>query len=408
MKKIKGVLSGFIATATLLTATAFPVSADYDNCDVNRDGTVGVADLTILNKYLGGIYSVPNYNQLDVNRSLTVDAADTECLEASLFGDSYNGAYFSRATGGILPAPTVSGFTPNSTASSTAGREYMRYEYETGHVLDTYTLTPTIANLNSGVNSRSVIGTDSRTPSYGSENKGIVRIDAMDNEGGGATGFIVGDHLIATAAHCVYKKGNDIPHHWKRITVSLYDENGVVTDVQLHPVEAHIPVNYVETDDSTYDYALITVSEDLSDINNTSLGENYECTFFSLGTPYNVSADAYSNVPIYVTGSPKDLQDDEAPTRLFTAQGNIINEVIGNYPDNYIDVLYHNVDTEGGDSGSPIYTITKHGNYYTYTAIAIHNNGSTDNTQNWGSTITNYHLQFYYNNPNMSYILPTE
>ncbi len=54
MKIIKRVLSGFIATATLMTGTAFSVSAAYDNCDVNRDGTVNVRDLAMLQQYLAG------------------------------------------------------------------------------------------------------------------------------------------------------------------------------------------------------------------------------------------------------------------------------------------------------------------------------------------------------------------
>lgn len=54
MKKIKKIMSAAVAAATLLAGTAFPVSADYDSYDVNRDGVVSPADLVQLNKYLAG------------------------------------------------------------------------------------------------------------------------------------------------------------------------------------------------------------------------------------------------------------------------------------------------------------------------------------------------------------------
>jgi len=386
MNFLKKFVASAIAVATVMTGTVCSVSATtYDNCDVNRDGYVDMADMITLNKYLYGVYSVSNYNQLDVNRSLTVDAADEECLALNVLGGTYNGGYFSRKTGTIVASPTVSGFTPNSTASSSAQREYMRYEYSTGHLLNSYNLTPTLINLNSTINSRAIIGDDdSRYPSYNPENTGIV---SLSDNYGRATGFIVGDHHIATAAHCVYRKGIDVPHHWKNLTINLYDENGVITSNELTPVEAHIPAEYIDSDDSTYDYALITVEEDLSDY-----------VQFSLGTPYNANATAYANVPIYVTGSPVDLLDENNITRLYSAEGRLMNKIeTGN-----TDVLYYNVDTAGGDSGAPVYTITKIGSQYVYTAIAVHHGGDED-TQNWGSMVTNYHLQFYNNNPNMSY-----
>lgn len=385
MNVFKKIMSTAVAVATIIAGTAFPVSADYDCRDIDQDGYIGTTDLIILSQYLNGINSISNYNRLDVNQSLTVDGADYECLSSYIFGSTYNWGYFSRETGTTVASPTVSGFTPSISSSSTEAREYMRYEYATGHVLNNYTLTPNLINLNSGINSRAVIGDeDSRYPSYNPENAGIV---SLSDNYGRATGFIVGDHQIATAAHCVYKKGNDIPHHWKSLNIRLYDENGVITSNELTPVEAHIPARYVDSEDATYDYALITIEEDLSDY-----------VQFSLGTPYNANATAYANVPIYVTGSPVDLLKQNNITRLYSAEGRLMNKIeTGN-----TDVLYYNVDTANGDSGAPVYTITKIGNQYVYTVVAVHHGGDED-TQNWGSMITNYHLQFYNNNTNTNY-----
>lgn len=332
------------------------------------------------------MYSVSNYNQLDVNKSLTVDAADDECLSARNLGMTYTCRYFSRATGATVSPPTVSGFTPSNSSSSSAGRTYMRCHYENGQPaqsLSNYTLTPELSTLNTGVNSRKVFGDDERYPSYSPENNGIVYLSMDDNYM--ASGFIVGDHQIATAAHCVYKDGS-----WRSLIVKTYDSNGCLTNNTLNVVEAHILTGYIAGSDVMYDYALITVSDDLSDY-----------VHFSLGTPYNVTADAYSNVPVYVTGSPTDLLNIFTPVRLFSAEGRIMDK--SSKLSNHTDVICYDIDTEGGDSGAPVYTITKIDDAYVYTAIAVHCGAATSLSQNLGSMITNYHLQFYNNNPNMNY-----
>lgn len=70
-------------------------------------------------------------------------------------------------------------------------------------------------------------------------------------------------------------------------------------------------------------------------------------------------------------------------------------------------ILEYDVDTSSGQSGAPVYTITRNvvnGNAtFTYTALAIHHGGLTSNYNNCGSRISKYHLQFYRNNPNISY-----
>ena len=226
-----------LATAVMVAVGgigAVTVSADYDNCDVNRDGYVDSADYVMINKYLNGIYSTPNYNQLDVNRSLTVDAADSQCLISRLMGSSYSAYYLSRerkigfADDGLeIPFPNVSGFTPNSAASSSSPITYRRYSYIEQKELTSYSLTPDIWELNSSVNSRGIINEDERYISYGEENTGIVFlktgiVDSYGNPVNG-TGFIVGDHQIATEAHCVF---NDKTNEWNSMSIKMYNSDG--------------------------------------------------------------------------------------------------------------------------------------------------------------------------------------
>lgn len=388
MNGFKKIISAAAAAVTLLAGTAFPVSADYDVCDVNRDGFIGGADIVLLSRYLLGAYSISNYNQLDVNRSLTVDDADVECLNSRLLGITYSGGYFSRKTGNVVSSPTVSGFTPSESSSSLTARTYMRCRYENGKptALSDYTLTPTEMPLNARAILDGVIGDDDRYASYGPENNGIVCLETrIGAKAGKSTGFIVGDHQIATAAHCVYSD-----NAWRSIYIRTYDSNGCITDNTLHPIETHIPKLFTLSSDGMYDYALITVSDDLSDY-----------VHFSLGTPYNLSASAYSNIPVYVTGCPSETITDgrNLSKRLYSAEGRVVDTVFDKS-----DVVCYDVDVSGGDSGSPVYTITKVGNKYVYTAIAVCTGGVLlPNGPNFGSMITHYQLQFYKNNPNASY-----
>lgn len=390
VKRIKSAVVAIVTAITTITSVSvMNASADYDNCDVNRDGVVNMTDLLLLNKYCTGQIATASYNWLDVNHSLAVDSSDVDCLQARVLGGTYNGAYFSRATGNTVAFPTVSGFIPNGTASSSASRSYMRYDYSTKTQLSNYVLTPILGTLNSREIIDGMPTEEDRYASYGTENSGIVALvykDIKGNEFAG-TGFIIDDHHIATAAHCVYDKDTA---RWYSYRIKLYDENGVITNTELTRVEAHCPVDYVEQySTGAYDYALITVEEDLSNL------ADYDCTYFALGTAYNATTSAFANVPVYVTGSPYDLIG-ENPIRLYSAQGNVIDK-----PSNY-NVLCHDISVSGGDSGAPVYTITKNGNKYTYTVIGIHN-GLFDDGSKRASMITNYHLQFYYNNSNVSY-----
>ena len=386
-KKITGTVMSLALVCAAIPMAAMPASATYDSCDINRDGSVNMSDLTTLSKYLNGVCSYIEYNQLDVNGSLTVDAADEECLSTKLTGGSYSGKYFSRTTGSTVNFPSVSGFIPSYSSTNYDNCRYMRYDYNTNQQLSGYRLTPTVITLNTVDNSRKIIGDeDSRVASYGAENNGIVYIESI-----GGTGFIVGDHHIATAAHCVYNK--DASSWNTKPVIKTVDSNGCITNNMLNVVEAHIPTFYSLSTNIMYDYALITVSDDLSDY-----------VHFSLGAPYNATASNYANVPIYVTGAPGDIQPDDV-TRLFSAEGRVMDKMTNNpYITNSTDILCYDVDTSGGNSGGPVYTITKNMNNstYIYTAIAIHSGGASD-YQNWGSMITNYQLQFYYNNPNVNY-----
>ena len=91
MKLKTSLLALAVSTACLCcSVTSLIASADtqYD-CDVNGDGSVTVADVLALNKYLIGLYYVDDPAVMDVNQNYIVDIADSYCVLAATTGSTY-------------------------------------------------------------------------------------------------------------------------------------------------------------------------------------------------------------------------------------------------------------------------------------------------------------------------------
>ena len=284
----------------------------------------------------------------------------------------------------------------NGVSGSTTSRIYRKYIYDLESEAN-YVLRPNVESVNkldSDVSTYALIGTDDRVKAKNlDENTGLVYLST------GGTGFIVGDHVIATAAHCVYNTSFE-----SKMDIYTYSKSGELSGDMLTAVEAHVPQSYTSSFSTQYDYALITVEDDLSEDNGYF--------HFKLGTAYNAVSPYFSNIPIYVTGYPSVLGDDNSihnPTfSLYTGEGKVINlDNNSSYASNNKQILYYDVDTTWGDSGAPVYAIigSQIGNEkpeYTPVVLAVHRGGH-DNSHNLGSLITNYHLQFYISNPNIDY-----
>ncbi len=373
----------------------------YDNCDVNHSGSVNIVDAICVNQYLSGALYFPNYRLFDANNSSTVDYTDFECVMAKVVDQSYSAQYMRRVYNGnaisityeTFPAVTSSDTTycKDVDAYSTSPRGYTWQKYKqntanTASVPDTnydpatYSITPSNTGLNAinGDSPRAIIGDDDMKPAYGSAYKevsGIVDIN-------GATGFIVGDHEIATAAHVVLT-GSDFDD----LTVHTCNSSGLIQSTVLHVKQVHVPTAAIPDGlAKVSDYALIVVSETLS--------TNNGYTHFSIGSTFNATDSTWSSVPIYVTGKPSNI--------FHTAVGSV-------YGSSNTALLHYNTDTDYGSSGSPVYTITRYTvdnvNYYSYTALAVHSSRDTNDPHvyNYGPLLTRYHRLFYLNNPQENY-----
>lgn len=395
-------LPGELEAADGLAATA------YDNCDINQDGTVDILDVIKFNKYLNGYFSYPNYNLLDLNRNQIVDASDALVIMAKVTKNTYSACFIDRPhVGSNAPTtevevafPTYTYAVNNGVSWNTDAIAYWKKNVITG-TTKTYWLNPSVTplqqtsystNLDDGI----IDGNDTRYSTTLPENCGIVSIQYTDSSAGGVytgSGFFVAPHIIATAAHVVKGVRNSYP-----LTITMHNADGTLSNQTLHPVEVHIPYQYLYSDASTVnDYALITVSDDLSNV-----------PYFSIGDCFNLFDNHFDGVPIFVTGNPGKIRegtgqeiDNTDERKLYSESGSVYTNADDANGRN--SLFRFTTDISKGDSGGPVYTITKNktGNNVTYTYTALTTATTTFYVNpyiNAGPRFTKYHQMFYNGN----------
>lgn len=384
--KIKKTLAAVLAALCVTSSIPAVISsASYDIRDVNRDGSVDILDVLAINQHLMGAKYYLEYDRLDANQSHTVDAADAKCVMNATIGIDYSACYVRQYGNGFMqyvPMPAVNSHSLDSSVNETAGRSYRRYSYKQGKYLASYTLTPNNMSLDADTaQSRGIIDDeDNRTVAHGAENEAIVAI------GDNGTGFIVGDHTIATAASRVFENGQIK----NGLVIRRYDRTGKMVGTPLTISEIHLPMSYFFPG-SAEDYALISVEDDLSGYIHFDIGNSYGMTVHEAG-----------NIPLHVTGRPRwtgtDPLNPNSSESLYTDNGSV-------YGFNNLSFLDFTIDATIGQEGSPVYTITREAYggefYYTYTALSLY--AMEVNGYNRGPMMNKHHLMFYGNNPYVSY-----
>lgn len=204
-----------------------------------------------------------------------------------------------------------------------------------------------------------------------------------------STGFIIGDHEIMTAAHCVYSPERGFGDH----TNIVIQDATTITDnaTKMNVISAHVPMEYMYltlhngqgSDGQThaaqdYDYAILTVNEDLSQYGS------------------------------YMLGMPTEEIEDDVPIHSLGYYGDTLKISHGTVTTAGELSLDMNLYSDHGSSGGPIYTESVFGvpgatnpsyQMTTYrTAVSIVHGG--DNTNNYlnGVKIRPVIMQFAYDN----------
>lgn len=185
------------------------------------------------------------------------------------------------------------------------------------------------------------------------------------------SGNVIGDYTILTAAHVVYNKTNG----WPDEIIIKPSYNGVNYDTTYtYMVDKIIiyPRYDMEIQDEPYDIALLRL--------NAPVGEVTGTFGYSVA---NVSAGDR----LTITGYPIDKEDKG----LYSASGPVT-DIISN-------VLFYDIDTSHGQSGSGVYDSS-------YNIVAVHTRGYGDNIDHPDNSsgtlidIEKYHWIYKYNNQN--------
>lgn len=379
--KNKKRLSALIAAVAVAAFSTVSMSGSAVTTvrDANGDGKIYLNDVITTSYYLAGKYNPSSVKSFDFDGNGIISAMDSEKIQQYLVGNINDSS---------LPGPVGA----DSQAVATT-RNYVRHYYNnsSSNTINEYSLTVnpfdnTVSSNSKTTQNRIIISDNDMIRDYDTAVVHIMKDNALYG-----SGFIIDDHIIATAAHCVYKCESQQFFNTKIKLVDKDNNETVVT-----PIYTDISKIYHNTTDygdcEKYDYALIYVEEDLSEYGSFKLGSalseyiNNHGQVIVSGFP---SSDWY---PDNYQGLPFGIR--------FKAKGKIDSLENGR--------IYYDADTAGGDSGGPVYAeeafITKNGTVYDYkTVIAINTAHDNEKNLNVGIRITPDILKFYNSNPNIEY-----
>lgn len=370
MKKLISCLASLLAASATAVAMISSAAVTKPNKDPNGDGVLDIADATYIYQTLAGKYNPSDLTQLDIDDNGVV--SDPDAIRVQYYD------------AGVEPQSETPD-NPMRASTTVSSKTYVAYDAKTGSRLRTYSLSVTNSSNSrdstAEVNSAIIGGTDDRIEDY--SNRGVAKIMTPSFYAG--TGFVIGKHKIATAAHCLYDTGAGLGT--KLSSILLFDSNGQPTS--FTPVEYHIPRDYelITSYSKKDDYAIITVKEDLTEYMSFNLGmvtdyaDDYQLTVATAGFPLELNNSTQINDKI---------NHDE---RL--SLGSITK--VEDY------VFQYNCDASGGNSGGPIYTVEKCNGKIYHTLVGIHTLGYQEEQTCVGVRINASILKFFCDVANINY-----
>ncbi len=380
---IKRIKAAVIAAATALTALAsipvMNVSATqmtFLQGDVDGDGTSDLSDCILHSKYTAGNYIASNeeVTRMDANQDKVIDASD--------------GNYIMDYALGSATPQSVTMNRYNSYLNNVS-MIYLKHDYASSNV-----------NSYTGYNLRNTTTSSRDIPDIenhqDTENINTVKLISHD---GYASGFIVDDHVVATAAHCVSRYDNNILSFPQSLSVQILGSNGTSPIATIPAKEIHIPNEYKKArlgngtngvDAVNYDYALVYVETDLTQYAGVEAWNIGYMTDEFMLTGDNVTSSGFTD-------------GDSGQTRYFST-GEIHDFTEG---DSLRHLRYHiQSHGGGGKSGGPAYYESVYNGTTIKNAVGIHVGSVIDgetgeSVDSWGTRITPTIARFWLNNTNI-------
>lgn len=380
---IKKIISGILSmiVTVIFVSVSFTSSASNRTSvllgDANEDGYITLSDSLMVLQFLSGSYTVSDYSftAMDVNDDKVVDKTDADII---LYYYTNN-----------IQSQTVS--KNLYTTPDYSSRYYKKYNCTTGSTTTYYLGTISSNQFHCADILRSV------SPDYYDNiNTNVVKLEMSNGSFG--SGFVIDDHIIATAAHCVYD-GNGFV---EGITVKIYNSQEEATPENLVSSFSaqyyHIPNLYTTTqeqDKRNYDYALIYVGYDAS---------GHDLLDYVSPWNFGVSSQEFSQSETgLITASGYTTYGVNNPIKRYYSSGTVVDFTVFNYENNYYPeyMITSLSAVNGGKSGGVMYYSSSYGSTLNHSAIGIitMKDGLYVDIGAWGTRVTPTLLRFYLNNP---------
>ncbi len=360
MRKLSRILSAVSASAfslSLLLGTVSSASPNSIPRDPNRNGEIRINDAVYIMQFLGGAVLPSNLTPLDFDQNGVITLMDSYKIKAYLMRLLTDRDVPMSDTNDPVVTPQTNTLTyRRHNCSSTNPKSYTSYNLTTA-LTDVYPST----YIN-------IIGDNDMVRD---SDTAVVRL-AYKNEKGEythmATGFIINDHTVLTAAHCVYNKKSS---NFYDMRMDIIGEGTTVLG-SYYPEYIHIPKKYAfdwgngdlnEEYEWQNDYAMLYFDEDLSQYGKFDMG-------------YCLDQYIDEKGKIVLSGFPHKTPDGYEGTDgklRFKSAGNL-----ERCREAYENTLVYDADAFNGHSGSPVYV--EEGmfigeNYSEYKSIIGINNG---------------------------------
>lgn len=365
-----------------------PVSSS-EIIDINNDNACNVSDVQCILSFCTGSYQYDgDFKDLDVNGDLVIDQND-----AMLYLEFY--VYVITYSYSFTPGTPGSGSAP---LTAYENRSYQKCVFSNGtpNPAIPYSLnwSTRSANMTSLARNTVLPYPDNRE---GDDNPAVVKISRNSGSGSGA---IIGNHLVLTCAHNIYSRENNC--FMSDGYVNVYTDNYSVPDLTCQIVEAHVPVSYINGNSeplrSSYDYALVYVTENLSEYGKFNLG---------VATDDFLNVNATDAESVFASGFPGYVYGQPANGVRYLSEGIMgpfdVTASINNYPSSCEKRFHATCVISPGDSGGPVYMNTTYDNTDYNILLGITTGGRYNiQTQTgdgtYGVRVTPNLLFFYFSN----------
>lgn len=343
MLKFKKILSGMLTVMSVLTIAPCTAQAETITSvrgDFNGDNVVNSTDLFLISSFLTGKFASTKQAQFDVDMDNAITYDDMKAVASMVVNSSNMGT-----------------MTYDTNEISRKSVKYANYNMLTGKT-SKYTIT---VDETFPASTRNVIAGKDLQPVTEHDKRFVLF-------GTGSTGFIIGDHTIATCRHAVASCKTQ-----SQINARVVDCGGNgIPEATLTVTSVHYPDIDTYGYSGVYDYAIVVVQEDLS-----QYGE------FNLGVTTNTFESRNRNVTVMGWRCNGVKEEYDIDSFFIKCTGRALSATP--------ELMKYALSTHCGESGSPV--------LYNNSPVGIHTGGGDG--YNSGVRIDSQILNFYFNNDNI-------